>query len=56
MIFDLVIFLLVISLVIFVHELGHFIFANEQIFFAMNLHLEWDRLYGKRKKVKLFIQ
>lgn len=28
MIFDLVIFLLVISLVIFVHELGHFIFAK----------------------------
>nr|WP_317852326.1 site-2 protease family protein [Paraclostridium sp. AKS81] len=47
--------ILAFGVIVFIHELGHFLFAKKQVLEFMNLLLVWDRKYIALKKVKPYI-
>ena len=41
----LIYFILILGLIVFIHELGHFIFARKRVFIAMNFLWAWVLKY-----------
>lgn len=50
-------FIIILSVTVFVHELGHFIFAKKLVFMFMNFVLAWGLEYlslkGKMMKLNM---
>lgn len=54
----LIYFILILGLIVFIHELGHFIQAKKQVFIVMNFHLEWvlNYIHLKERMMKPLIR